>query len=69
MNCELKSFDIIKDGKILDHVSLFRRGYINEVRNQIEVIHTGIDAEKKYNDVLEQHKKLATFMGAQIIEK
>ena len=68
MNCVLKYFDVVKDGKQLAHFELFRRGTVNEVRTSTEVIFTGAFADQKYMESLNTNKMMAQLMDAQVIE-
>ena len=69
MNYVLRSFDVIKDEKVLAHFELFRRGYVNEVRTETETIHTGAFADQKYEECLETNKQLAALIGATVVIK
>lgn len=68
MNTVLKSFDVVKDGKVLAHFELFKQGFRNEVRTASEVIYTGAGADQYYQTCLEDNKKLAEMIGGEIVE-
>ena len=68
MDCILKSFEVVKDGKVLSHFELFKRGYTREVRTATEVIFTGAYADQEYTSCLETNKAIADMIGATIVE-
>lgn len=68
MDCVLRSFDVVKDGNVLSHFELFKRGYTREVRSASEVIYTGAYADREYYSCLETNRQIATMIGAEIVE-
>ena len=69
MDCVLRSFDVVKDGNVLSHYELFKRGCTREVRTTTEVIFTGAYADQEYKSCLETNKTIASMIGAEVIEK
>lgn len=65
----LRSFEVVKDGKVLSHYELFRRGSVREVRTSTEVIFTGAFADQEYQSCLELNKQLASMLGAEVVER
>lgn len=68
MDCVLRAFNVIKDGVIISHYELFKRGYVREVRSATDVIYTGAGAEREYASCLEVNKQLAALIGAEVKE-
>lgn len=68
MDCILRAFDVVKDGRVISHYELFKRGYTREVRSTTSVIYTGIGAENTYKECLETNRQIAAMIGAEVVE-
>lgn len=69
MDCILRAFDVIKDGRVISHYELFKRGFTREVRTDTDVIYTGVGAEREYKECLETNRQIAAMIGAEVVEK
>ncbi len=69
MDMVLRSFEVIKDDKVLSHFELFKNGYVKEVRTATEVIFRGAYADQEYNNCLATNKQIALMIGAKVVEK
>lgn len=69
MNMVLQSFDVVRGGEVISHYELFKNGFHNEVRTTTEIIHTGLNAERHYDECLEMNREIASMIGAEVIER